>query len=383
MMDSSFSKATGGGENFLAFIEKELMPHVEKHYSTAPYKVFVGHSFGGLTVLNALVNHTKLFNAYIAIDPSMWYDRLRFLAAVTKQLEKQKFNGTRLYVGIANTMPGGMTLTQLKKDTSIDTKHIRSIFALDKSAKANSQNGLAYASRYYNADDHGSVPLISEYDGLRFIFDFYRMAVTPKDFMDSSTAFVKKLKSHYETVSKKMGYNVAPPELFINAMGYNAMSEKHYSKAAALFQLNILNYPKSGNVYDSYADLLAEKKDTQGAISYYQKALAVKDNVFTRQKLALLEGKGNFTVSAHDLQQYAGLFVIDKVGVTITLLIKEDALWAEVPGEGAFQLVPFSPDTFTVKNRSGYEVRFEKEGEKVTGFTSVQPNGTFKAHLKK
>jgi hypothetical protein len=209
------------------------------------------------------------------------------------------------------------------------------------------------------------------------------MVVTPKDFMDSSTAFVKKLKSHYETVSKKMGYNVAPPELFINAMGYNAMSEKHYSKAAALFQLNISNYPKSGNVYDSYADLLAEKKDTQGAISYYQKALAVKDNVFTRQKLALLEGKGNFTVSAHDLQQYAGLFVIDKVGVTITLLVKEDTLWAEVPGEGAFQLVPFSPDTFTVKNRSGYEVRFEKEGEKVTGFTSVQPNGTFKAQLKK
>ena len=60
--DNNFSK-TSGGENFVGFIEKELMPHVDSVYPTAPYKLLIGHSFGGLTVMNVLTNHTKLFNA--------------------------------------------------------------------------------------------------------------------------------------------------------------------------------------------------------------------------------------------------------------------------------------------------------------------------------
>ncbi|WP_121354586.1 alpha/beta hydrolase-fold protein [Flavisolibacter nicotianae] len=383
MLDSVFSKSSGGGENFLAFIEKELMPHVETLYPAAPYKVLVGHSFGGLTVMNALANHANLFNAYVAIDPSMWYDRERFLSAVEKKLTEKNYQGIRLYVGIANTMPEGMTLAQLKKDTTSDTRHIRSIFALDKFIRTNVQNGLTYTSRYYKEDSHGSVPLASEYDGLRFIFDYYRMNLTAKDFSDSTDAFVKKLKNHYEWVSKKMGYKVSPPELLINAMGYDAMSKQQYKKAAAVFQMNIENYPNSNNVYDSYGDLLAAQKDTLRAIASYQKALTIKDYAYTRQKLNVLEGKEGFKLSARELQKYAGVFNMDSVAVTITLRVKEDALWAEVPGEGLFQLVPFSRDTFTVKNMSGYEVHFHTDGDSVLGFTSVQPNGTFKAHVKK
>src|SRR6185503_2705106 len=167
MMDSNFSRNTGGGENFVAFIEKELMPHIDSAYPTLPYRTLIGHSFGGLTVMAVLTNHTKLFNAYVAIDPSMWYDRGNFLRTTEEKLREKKYAGTRLYLGIANTMPEGMTLDKMKKDTSTDTRHIRSIFELDKFLKANPQNGLKYASNYYADDNHGSVPLVSEYDGLR------------------------------------------------------------------------------------------------------------------------------------------------------------------------------------------------------------------------
>ncbi len=382
MLDSIFSRTTGGGENFLAFLEKELMPHVDSLYPAAPYKVLVGHSFGGLAVMNALVNHSRLFNAYIAIDPSMWYDREQFLAAVQKKLAAKKYNGIRLFVGIANTMPEGMTLAKMKKDTSVETKHIRSIFSLDRFAKANPQNGLLYASRYYHNDDHSSAPLASEYDGLRFIFDYYRLPLTMKDFTDSSDAFASKLKKHYAAVSKNMGFTVSPPELLINTLGYEAMSQKWYKKAAALFRMNIANYPGSNNVYDSYGDLLAEMKDTLAAKTAYEKALALKDNASTRQKLNTLEGKEPFQLSATDSQKYVGVFVMDSIGVTVKMQIKDKTLWAEVPGDNSYQLVPFSMHLFTVKNLSGYEIRFQTDGDKVVGFTSVQPNGTFKARLK-
>ena len=59
-LDSTFCKNSGGEENFISFIEKELMPHIDSLYPTAPYRTFVGHSFGGLTVMNTLIHHTNL-----------------------------------------------------------------------------------------------------------------------------------------------------------------------------------------------------------------------------------------------------------------------------------------------------------------------------------
>ena len=383
MMDSNFSKSTGGGENFTAFIEKELMPHIDSMYPTQKFKMLIGHSFGGLTVMNIITNHTKLFNAYIAIDPSMWYDKEQFLKATEKKLTSQKYNGTSLYLGIANTMSEGMTLEKLKKDTTTDTRHIRSIFAMDKFIKANPQNGLKFASKYYADDDHGSVPLTSEYDGLRFIFSWYRMKFTRADFMDSATTIVQKMKQHYQTISKEFGYKVSPPEMQINGLGYNALSLKQYEKAAALFEINIANYPNSGNVYDSYADLLVAKKDTINAITNYQKAFAITKSEDSKRKLDQLQGKSIFTITAKDLEKYVGEFEFEAVPVTAKIYIKDNALWVSAPGQGDFELVPVSPNTFTIKGMQGYKIQFEMDGNKPLGLTSTQPNGTFKAHIKK
>ena len=302
MMDSGFSKTTGGGENFAAFLQKELIPHIDSAYLTQPFRVLVGHSFGGLTVMNIVTNHTKLFNAYIAIDPSMWYDKEKFLKATQQKLAGQKYDGTSLYVGIANTMEEGMNLEKLKKDTTTNTRHIRSIFAMDKFIKSNPKNGLKYASKYYGDDDHGSVPLISEYDGLRFIFSWYRFKTAPGDFMSPGTDLVQKMKKHYQDVSKEMGYKVSPPEMSINGLGYYALSQKHYDKAVALFEMNIENYPQSGNVYDSYADALVAKKDTAGAIANYEKAWAITKSEDTKQKIDQLQGKSSFTITPKDLK---------------------------------------------------------------------------------
>ena len=383
MMDTNFSKSTGGGENFAAFLEKELMPHIDSLYPTQPFRLLVGHSFGGLTVMNIITNHTKLFNAYIAIDPSMWYDKERFLKATQKKLSSQQYTGTSLYVGIANTMAEGMTMEKMEKDTSANTRHIRSIFAMDKFIKANPQNGLKYASKYYGEDDHGSVPMISEYDGLRFIFSWYRLKLSPSDFMNPGTAVVEKMKKHYQAVSKQMGYKVSPPEMNINGLGYFALSQKQYEKAVALFEMNIENYPQSGNTYDSYADALIETKDTAGAIINYKKAFAITKSEDTKQKLDKLLGNPTFTLTPKELQNYVGAFEFEAISLTATTSLKENTLWVSAPGQGDYELVPLSPHTFSVKGVSGYTLKFEMNGDKPISLTATQPNGTFKARVKK
>ena len=100
---------------FVNFLETELMPYVDKNYNTAPYKILIGHSLGGLTAIDILTNSPKLFNAYIAIDPSMWYEDGEFLNNTISQIPRKNLQGTRLFIGTANTMPKGMTLAKLEK----------------------------------------------------------------------------------------------------------------------------------------------------------------------------------------------------------------------------------------------------------------------------
>jgi hypothetical protein len=313
----------------------------------------------------------------------MWYNKEQFLKATQNKLGAQKYTGTSLYVGIANTMPEGMTLEKLKKDTTADTRHIRSIFAMDNFIKANSQNGLKYASKYYADDDHGSVPLISEYDGLRFIFSWYRFKFSRADFMEPGTGIVTRMKQHYQTVSKEFGFKVSPPEMQINGLGYNALSLKQYPKAAALFEMNIENYPESGNVYDSYADVLIAQKDTAKAIANYQKAFEKTKSEDSKQKLDKLLGHPTFTLTTKELEKYVGAFEFENISLTATTMIKGNALWVSAPGQGDFELAPLSTDAFTIKGMSGYKIQFEMDGNKPIGLTSTQPNGTYKAHVKK
>ncbi|HLZ90033.1 MAG TPA: alpha/beta hydrolase-fold protein [Puia sp.] len=88
--DSNSVRGTGGGENFTAFIEKELIPHIDSLYPTAPYRILIGHSLGGLMVINTLINHPNLFSAYLAIDPSMWWDDRKLLKQAGTVLARQK-----------------------------------------------------------------------------------------------------------------------------------------------------------------------------------------------------------------------------------------------------------------------------------------------------
>lgn len=286
-----FFTNSGGGGKFLSFIEKELVPYIDKHYPTAPYKMLIGHSLGGLTVMQTLIHHSQIFNAYICIDPSMSWDDQKLLKESRKVLAEKKFPGTALYLGIANTMEGGMTIGKVLKDTAASSLHIRSILALRSYFENNKKNGLKFSGKYYNDDSHGSVPLITEYDALHFIFDFYPFKLTARDFTDTSAALVDRFEKHFLAVSKQMGYTVRPSEDQMNGMGYQALNSKQFKKAARFFQYNIDNYPGSYNVYDSMGDYYDAVGDKPNAIKYYEKSLTIKETGDTRMKLEKIKVK--------------------------------------------------------------------------------------------
>jgi len=77
-------KNSGGNEHFFQFIQKELLPYIDSNYKTQHYRILAGHSFGGLTAINCLINYPDMFNAYIAVSPSFWWDQ-KFLLKLADQ----------------------------------------------------------------------------------------------------------------------------------------------------------------------------------------------------------------------------------------------------------------------------------------------------------
>jgi len=288
-VNKDLSDNSGGGENFALFLEKELLPYIESKYPAAPYKTLIGHSFGGLTVMNILTSHTQLFNAYIAIDPSMWWDHQQFLKETKKKLASKNLSTISLFMAAANTMGENMDIIRVRKDTSAINNHIRSVLELNDFLDQNQKSNLRYQYKYYNNDSHGSVPLIAAYDGLRFIFDFNELQLSMQERINFNAAVFAKIEKHYENISKHLGYQLSVPESVVNNYGYQALSKNNNDLAVYLFKLNVANYPQSPNVYDSLGDYYEANGDKKNAISSYQKTLELdKDFPETKSKLEKL-----------------------------------------------------------------------------------------------
>lgn len=283
-VDSDFENS-GRGEKFISFIQKELMPYVESHYNTQPYRMYVGHSLGGLSVLHALVNHPNLFNSYVVMDPSVWWDNHLIVRQAQEAFIQKDYAHKSLYYAASNTMEKGMDTVRVIKDTTYANGNVRNHFQFREILRKN--KSLYWAWKFYPEENHSSVPLPSQYDALRFIFRKYELG---KDLQDTSMT-AEYINDHYRTVSSMMQYNVLPSQGTVNLLGYISMGNKQYDKAYGFFKMNIENYPSSPNVYDSMGDYYVERGNKKKAIEAFKKALTLQEVAETRKKLEMLQAK--------------------------------------------------------------------------------------------
>jgi len=168
-IDKETAKATGGGPAFIAFLQRELLPYIEKKYPVSSDRTLIGHSMGGLQVINILLKHQQLFDNYIAVDPSMWWDDEKLLNESAAILHDKTFENKKLFLAIANESEKRMSMEQVKKDTSAKTILIRPSFSLAEFVEKNKKNKLTFEWKFYPREHHMTVNTPATYDGLKFI----------------------------------------------------------------------------------------------------------------------------------------------------------------------------------------------------------------------
>ncbi len=255
---SPFFKTSGGMGNFFTFLKSELIPAVESRYRTMPYRVFVGHSLGGITAINALYTIPEIFNAYVAIDPSLWWDDKILLKQAKGYVSTARLDGRALYVAQANT---------INPDDTTSNRHFEAITQFNAILEAYNRSGLRYAFKYYDQDDHGSVPLIAEYDALRFIFDGYRVPLA------RVIADPHYLVEHFRSVSARLGATFLPSEQMLAQLGMVALTQDT-AKAVQFLEIATQVYPDRDRAYQQLGAIWRARGDRTRARSYLEQALA-------------------------------------------------------------------------------------------------------------
>lgn len=100
--DQKAFPTTGKSERFIAFIQKELQPFIEKRYKTDGSKTILGQSLGGLLATEILLRKPELFNTYLIVSPSLWWDNESLLKKAPELLKSVEGKAITVYVSVGS-----------------------------------------------------------------------------------------------------------------------------------------------------------------------------------------------------------------------------------------------------------------------------------------
>jgi hypothetical protein len=236
---------SGGSDRFLEFIEKEVIPLVEEKYRTRPFRVFAGHSLGGLLAFYTFISRPDMFNAYIAVSPVLHWDNNFVVKRAEEVFKQRKEYKKTLFFALGD-----------------EPEYVNAFNSLKNLMKKVNPKSFEYEFIQLIEETHGSVVLPGYYQGLRKIF----IGWLPK------TGNVAELESHYKGLSERFGYQINVPENFLNQIGYQLLGEKKLEEAIGVFKKSCLLYPNSPNVYHSLAEALEKNGQLKQARENYEKS---------------------------------------------------------------------------------------------------------------
>jgi predicted alpha/beta superfamily hydrolase len=84
--DSAIAPRVGGAAAFRRFLRDELIPAIDARYRTSSERAIIGESLAGLFILETFLVEPALFDHYIALDPSVWWDGGSLVATAQARL---------------------------------------------------------------------------------------------------------------------------------------------------------------------------------------------------------------------------------------------------------------------------------------------------------
>ena len=98
--DKKSFPTSGHSDKFVAFLEKEVQPYMERNYKTTNARTLIGESLGGLLATEILLKKPELFSTYIIVSPSLWWDNGSLLQWEGDSTKAGFALPLRVYIGV-------------------------------------------------------------------------------------------------------------------------------------------------------------------------------------------------------------------------------------------------------------------------------------------
>ncbi|WP_417236955.1 alpha/beta hydrolase [Bizionia paragorgiae] len=141
---------TGGSAQFIDFLEKELLTIINSEYRTNATNTLIGQSLGGLLTTEILFKNPKLFDNYIIVSPSLWWDDGSLLKYEPVSFSSKK----NIFIGVG-------------KEGVIMENQSRELYNKIKSLK---ERDLAVYFEFFEKQNHGDALHLAVYSAFEKIF---------------------------------------------------------------------------------------------------------------------------------------------------------------------------------------------------------------------
>jgi predicted alpha/beta superfamily hydrolase len=145
-------------EAFLGFLEKELIPDIEKTYRTSQPRILLGKSLSGLFAVYSLLARPTAFDAYVGCSAGWFAENNEYFLELSTRAFRTVESFANRRVFMANS---------LKDQYDPDQAIHRQMMGLSELIERNVGETLSY--RYETYENYPHVPFPCLYDGLRFV----------------------------------------------------------------------------------------------------------------------------------------------------------------------------------------------------------------------
>jgi predicted alpha/beta superfamily hydrolase len=159
--DKKIAPTGGGSTKFISFIEDELQPFIQQQYKTNASKTLIGQSLAGLVATEILFTKPYLFDKYIIISPSLWWNDGAWLKSKPEILNEQYTKPTSIYIGVGKE---GITPGLGNRVMEVDANLLA-----DKIKQSKSSQVKVYFD-YLPEENHATVTHQAVFNALRLLY---------------------------------------------------------------------------------------------------------------------------------------------------------------------------------------------------------------------
>ncbi len=159
--DKKLAPTGGGSAKFIAFIEQELQPFIQKNYKTNSANMIIGQSLGGLVATEILFTKPGLFDKYVIISPSLWWNDGALLQHSPAILTEDFTQPTAIYVGVGKE---GITPGLGNRVMEVDANLLA-----DKIRQTQSKHVKVFFD-YLPAETHATVTHQAVFNAIRILY---------------------------------------------------------------------------------------------------------------------------------------------------------------------------------------------------------------------